>query len=363
MEHATRSVPTVSEGGLAEPALVMEQGLLAPRGVCLHSDLLAVSDTAANRVLLYRIGQRGFEPLYCLGGEGNARKGCAADTLQYPSGIWTDGRRLIVADAWNHRVLVWHKMPGHDGCPADIVIGQSSFTACEANRRGVSSPPAADTLYWPYGVWSDGASLWIADTGNRRILYYESLPETDGAPATAVIGQEGFLARDYDPVNAVWPYSVKVGSAGELLVSDTQYHRCLFWSHWSHALSTRAEQVVGQSDIHSNGANRFRLKPSAQTLNWCYDACFTDEGFVVADTGNSRLLHFKGPPSGDPAAYALTGQAHFEANGEASLSLKGSQDCSRHLYWPFSVSFHDGLLAVADTGKSRILLYSVKHTL
>ena len=29
--------------------------------------------------------------------------------------------------------------------------------------------------------------------------------------------------------------------------------------------------------------------PAAHTLNWTYDACFTDQGLAVADTGNSRI--------------------------------------------------------------------------
>lgn len=349
------------EGGLAEPLHVIDRGLVAPRGVCLHNDLLAVSDTASNKVLLYSLEGGTPSLRVTLGTEGNARKGCAADTLQYPSGVWTDGSRLIVADAWNHRVLIWHRMPERNGCPADTVVGQAGFEDCEANRKGVSSPPSADTLYWPYGVWSDGGSLWITDTGNRRLLRYAVMPVHDGAPADAVVGQPGFHERDYDPANAVWPYSVKVGPAGQMLVADTQYHRCLYWSHWSRALRMPAERVIGQSDMLSNGANRFRLRPAAETLNWCYDACFTDDGFVVADTGNSRLLHFRGAPCGDPAAFAVTGQADFDAVGEGSLSMKGDDDRTRHLYWPFSVSFHNGLLAVADTGKSRILLYRINQ--
>lgn len=354
---------TALGGGLAAPAFVLEGELLAPRGVCLHRGLLVVADTARNQVFLFRQGEAGFSPILTLGGTGNARAGCDADTFQYPSGVWTDGRRLIVADAWNHRVLVWDRMPQSDGTPADVVIGQPGFRDNEVNRKGISFPPAADTLYWPYGVWSDGTSLWISDTGNRRILYYERIPVSHGAAATAVIGQADLMSRDYDPANAVWPYSVKLGPAGEMLVADTQYHRCLYWKHWKDALTSPADRVIGQPDMHANGANRFRLQPAANTINWCYDACFAADGIVVADTGNSRLLHFDGLTAADPAARTLTGQAHFEANGEASLSLKSTDDHSRNLYWPFSVSHSDGMLAVADTGKSRILLYEMKSRL
>ena len=36
----------------------------------------------------------------------NAGEEVSGSSLQYPSGIWTNGEKIIVADAWNHRVLV-----------------------------------------------------------------------------------------------------------------------------------------------------------------------------------------------------------------------------------------------------------------
>lgn len=346
-------------GGLTPPAFILDEDFLAPRGLCLHDEHLVVADTASNRVRLFRKGSSAFMPVLTLGGAGNGREGCDAGSFQYPSGVWTDGRVLIVADAWNHRVLVWKRMPGEDAAPADVVIGQPDFLQHEVNRRGLGAPPTADSLYWPYGVWSDGRSLWISDTGNRRILYYEKIPSVNGAAATAVIGQEGFGSRDYDPANAIWPYSVKVSRQGEMLVADTQYHRCLYWRDWKDALTMPADHVIGQPDMEGNGANRFRLKPSAETLNWCYDACFAGSGILVADTGNSRILHFGGVTADGQMALALTGQSDFDSNGEASLSMKSTEDHSRHLYWPFSVSHSGGMLAVADTGKSRILVYEL----
>ena len=76
---------------------------------------------------------------------------------------------MIVADAWNHRVLIWHSIPTVYGQPADAVVGQENFTNTQPNRAGIGADPGADTLYWPYEVWSQNNCLWIADTGNRRV--------------------------------------------------------------------------------------------------------------------------------------------------------------------------------------------------
>ncbi len=85
--------------------------------------------------------------------------------------LWSDGRRLVVADAWNHRVLIWHDFPGRHGQEADVVVGQPDFNSNLPNVEGIGKAPSAKTLNWPYGVFSDGQSLWIADTGNHRVVF------------------------------------------------------------------------------------------------------------------------------------------------------------------------------------------------
>ena len=43
-----------------------------------------------------------------------------ASQMYAPRGVWLDGTRLVVADSGNHRILIWHRMPEHDGAPADF---------------------------------------------------------------------------------------------------------------------------------------------------------------------------------------------------------------------------------------------------
>ncbi|MEL6653626.1 MAG: hypothetical protein AAFQ87_22760, partial [Bacteroidota bacterium] len=141
---------------------------LAPRGVVISQGKLIVSDTGQNRVFIWnQVPQGEFQaPDVTLGqsmasGTGRNAGGVSASSLLYPSGLWSDGQRLIVADAWNHRVLIWNRFPEHDGQPADVVIGQPDFAHNEPNVAGLSHPPTAQSLNWPYGVFSDGKSLWV----------------------------------------------------------------------------------------------------------------------------------------------------------------------------------------------------------
>ncbi len=50
-------------------------------------------------------------------------------TLADPISAWTDGQRLVVADRGNHRVLIWNQIPTAPGVPADIVLGQADFVS------------------------------------------------------------------------------------------------------------------------------------------------------------------------------------------------------------------------------------------
>ncbi|PUZ30016.1 hypothetical protein GA0116948_1011 [Chitinophaga costaii] len=340
--------------------------LLAPRGVAAAGGVLVVSDTGQNRVFIWKnfsyreekepevvLGQDDF-----LGTSRNTGKQVTARSLQYPSGVWTDGQRLIVADAWNHRVLIWLQLPTENGQPADVVVGQPDMESNLPNITGLSTPPTAQSLYWCYGVVSDGQSLWIADTGNRRVLYYANIPTTHFAAADQVIGQLNMNERESDSRNAIWPYSVKLSAGNALAITDTQYYRVLIWKDKTTAFTQPADIIIGQEDFEHNGQNQYQLLPAAHTLNWCYDCCFYQQGIWVADTGNSRVLYWPVLPEANNApAEKLVGQLNFSTNGESSLSLK--TPLVNEMYWPFSVTCLDTQLIVADTGNHRILFYEL----
>ncbi|MEL6926791.1 MAG: hypothetical protein AAFO94_22310, partial [Bacteroidota bacterium] len=275
--------------------------LLAPRGVYLVDNKLFVADTAQNRVFIWnQLPTTEFQnPDIVLGQSAKQATGRNASgkvngsSLFYPSGIWSDGTRLIVADAWNHRVLIWSQLPTTDGQPADIVIGQPDFESNDPNVKGISHNPTAQSLNWPYGVFSDGVQLWIADTGNRRVLYFSQIPTVNFAKAEKVIGKPNFTERDYDHNDPIWPYSVKVSPSGQMTITDTQYYRVLLWHDWRTALDKKADVIIGQPAFDANGQNQFGWFPKANTLNWCYDTCFYKDGLWVVDTGSSRILWFE----------------------------------------------------------------------
>jgi len=264
---------------------------------------------------------------------------------------------LLIADAWNHRVLIWNTFPTQNGQQADIVIGQPAMYANLPNVKGVGGKPSSQSLYWPYGVWSDGKHIWIADTGNRRILFYNNFPSKNFQPADKVIGKKSFEEKDYDSSGAVWPYSVKIAANGMLIISDTQYYRVLIWHNWQDAFEKTADIIIGQPNLESCGQNQYLLKPQANTLNWCYDAFIHNDSLYIADTGNSRILLFKKIPLyNNAAADELLGNINMHAIGE---HLDVGKPNSERLYWPFALTVSENKLMVADTGNHRLVFYNI----
>ena len=338
---------------------------LAPRGVYTADGKLIVADTAQNRIFTwnelptssYQKPDLVLGQLLATGTQRNSGGEATASSLLYPSGIWSDGNKLIVADAWNHRVLIWNEFPTENGQPADVVIGQPTMQNNLPNVHGVGTVASSKNLYWPYGVWSDGRHLWIADTGNRRVLFYEDIPATNYTAADKVIGKNNFDEKDYESDSAVWPYSIKASEDGVLAITDTQYYRILIWYKWEDAFAKAADVIIGQPDRESCGQNQYCLKPAANTLNWCYDMFIKNGSIWIADTGNSRVLFFNNIPSeNNEPADKLYGNINFESIGE---HLEVGNHNSERMYWPFAVNVMDDQLIVADTGNHRIIFYTI----
>lgn len=167
-----------------------------------------------------------------------------ARTLYRPSGLWTDGTKLVVNDSMNNRVLIWNAIPTTNFRPADLVLGQGSFTRAtrnDDNQDGVADATAtARTVNTPSGgVTSNGTQLAIADVENHRVLLWNTFPTTSFQPADVVLGQSNFsnIARNDDNQDGV-PETTPTARTflrpaglqfhrNQLLVADYVNHRML----------------------------------------------------------------------------------------------------------------------------------------
>ena len=110
---------------------------------------------------------------------------------------------LYVSDTDNARVLEYNTpltvtaIPGSGDTTADLVFGQLDFFSSQPNQAGGLS---ASTLVFPKGMVTDpSGNLYIADTGNDRVLKYDQPLATPTATATATATASATLTATPTP--------------------------------------------------------------------------------------------------------------------------------------------------------------------
>ena len=349
------------------PVAADRNTVFGPRGVLwLDDGRVVVADSGHHRLLWWRDPQDDGEPAAGWWGQADVRgerpnRGGEVGPLglRLPVGLAGDGRHLLVADSFNHRILVFDRWPEDPAVPPAGVIGQDGFTCGLPNRGG---SPDGTTLHWPFGLHLDAAGrLWVADAGNRRVLMWQRLPETPAQPADLVLGQSHPRARDeaagrpLDGVGMRWPHAVWVDGE-RLLVADAGTSRIMIWDRLPQDDGTPCDRVLGQPHLGAEGHNRGRPDPAADTLAMPYAVMVLDDGRpLVADTANSRLLAYAPDPPNGAAAIALTGQPDAESRGDNRWRSPARDS----LCWPYGLAIRGRQLAVADTGNDRILLWEL----
>jgi hypothetical protein len=236
-------------------------------------------------------------------------------------------------------------------------LGQSDFTVGLANRG--ASAPRADTLNWCYGVAICDGRLVVADTGNRRVLVWDAIPERNGTPADLVLGQRDFTTRDdggglaAGAVGMRWPHAVAM-AAERLFVADAGASRIMIWHRLPSSNGAPCHAVLGQAGFDGIDHNRGAYDPGAATLNMPYGIASLSGMIVVADTANSRLLgHDLATIATGIAADRLAGQRSFHDKGENRWA-PADRDA---LCWPYGIATCGNTAIVADSGNNRVLLW------
>lgn len=356
--------------GLALPdAHPSDSQLYAPRGIWIDDQRLIVCDSGNHRVMIWNqiptddgapadivLGQTGFDT------EGAAGSGCnIANGFKLPTGVQVIGNRLVIADAWHHRLLVWREIPRSSNTPPDYAIGQASLNDAAINR-GLQRPNA-QSLYWPYGFSQVGKKFYVADTGNRRVLGWQTFPDAD-RPADEVWGQPDFEQNSENRGCGVsadsfrWPHDI-AGDSQQLFVADAGNHRVLFWNQRLQG-DRPADGVIGQETMDQAMESPYR-PPGPQQLRFPYSIATTDHLVAIADTANNRVLFFRRPLASAifPPAMDVIGQVDFDGNGENHW-----QAVTHHtLCWPYGICLHGNRLAVADSGNNRVMIWDCSEIL
>lgn len=279
-------------------------GMRGPQGLWLADGKLYVADTQNSRVLIWNLipTSNGQAPDVVLGQPDlNTRPEPDLTQSNYspdernmldPVSVTTKDGKLFVADLGFNRVLIFLSIPTSNHFPADVVIGQPDFASdlandseslCEAigpldddgSRSENETPPTnvpplfplppllididpdvivyprrcEKTLNFPRFALSDGERLFIADSGNDRILVYNQIPTENAAAADVVIGQPNFvqLTESEGPGSVRSPTSM-AHDGTNLYVADPFSRRILVFSP--------GEDLIGQEAIRNAAAFR-----------------------------------------------------------------------------------------------------------
>ncbi len=323
-------------------------------GIDTDGTRLYISDASNNRVLIYNhlpttnnasadivLGQ--VDMTHNTANQGGI---ASASTLNAPRGLFVNNGKLFVVDLSNNRVLIWNTLPTSNDQPADVVVGQPDFST--------TSPSAtASNFHGAFNLFVYQGKLLVAESTNRRILIFNSIPTTNGASADVVVGHsnmntgafEGLDASHFATLSNSGPRDVIVYQ-GRMLAMDFSNSRVLIWNSIPTTNGTAADVVVGQPDFVTNTATG----NSCSTFLSSGGLTVTHSGRILID--DQRVLIFNSIPT---------------TNGATGDLVIGQPDCSTRTFSPvsatsisnavrFAIEINNKLY-VADSDNARVLIY------
>ncbi|HUN81111.1 MAG TPA: hypothetical protein VMV81_06320 [Phycisphaerae bacterium] len=297
--------------------------------------------------------------------------GVSAGSLNLPQGVWVDdANNLWVTDAFNSRVLKFNN-PASDATPtlADLVVGQPDFVSADQNHGNGehgTHVALADSLQFPGRVFVRGGDLWIADSGNSRVLHYP-LPTANEPTADRVFGQYGDFtcrAKNNDGFgnngssasadNLYNPIGMVVDSAGRLYLADYLNNRIVRFDN-PLTSDTTADAVYGQPNFTSSTPNNGGLAVGLQIpIDLAMDAAGR---LIAADASNNRVVVYNSPlTSGAPNV--VFGQLGSFLTNSPNHGLGTAATDANGLFGPTGVAVdrrHN--VYISDTNNMRALRY------
>jgi uncharacterized protein (TIGR03437 family) len=281
-----------------------------------------------------------------------------------PAAVALDARggqtHIYIADFGNSRVLVWADVASYQlGDAPALVLGQPGPQYSNPLGIGVKGFAGLTAL----AVDPATGNLYVADTGNNRVLRFASpFANLNRAEPDAVYGQPGFSTRSAattrDGLNG--PRGIAFDGSGNLWIADTGNHRVVRYpASLLNSASPTADMVVGQSDFSTGAANAGGAVSAAgldTPVGLVFDA---ENNLYIADFNNTRVLRFRkpDPATPNPSATAVWGQNNFASRGVPQQATASS------LGGPAGIAVDaNGNLYVAVPRDNRVLVFSTGTT-
>jgi uncharacterized protein (TIGR03437 family) len=359
-----------------------QAGLRTPTGIASDGTILVVADTDNNRVLIWKtIPTSNDTPADVVVGQPNftsGRSGLDNKSLRGPQGVWIQGTRLFVADTQNHRVMVWNNIPTTNGQVADYVLGEPNFNTAPAQTTLVSTP-AANNLFSPVSVSSDGQRLLVTDLGHNRVLIWNTIPTQTQAPADLVIGQPDMIS-DTDnntpklcvstgkDVSGNPTYPPRCGSTlsfprfalsdgTRLFIADGGNDRVLVYNAFPTQNGQIADVILGQTDEFTDAVtdstDTFRpdaniLRSSPNTIRTPLALAFDGTNLFVSDPFDRRVLVFT-PGLASVPTTGITNSASLSVFAVGSIIFGGTIKAADTVTVTIAGTAYTYTLVAADT--------------
>lgn len=169
------------------------------------------------------IGQLDFTTTSTYNGSGTAYR-----FVQHKGGLAvTSGGKVLVSDAVRCGVLIWNSFPTSNGQAADLVLGSA-----DVDTYPPTSGSGKTQLNGPTYVTSDGTRIFVTDSGNNRVLIWNSWPTASGAAADEVLGQSSFsgTSANTTATGLSNPQGLALINSKQLIVTDSGNYRHLIYN-------------------------------------------------------------------------------------------------------------------------------------
>ncbi len=388
--QATLQIPPTS----GAPNLIEGRELNAPLAIAFapSGGPMYVADYSNNRVLAWRnpasltkgnqadlvIGQRDF---YSSAQQGPGRDLSSGPT--FPSGVAVDAAgNLYVLDTANNRILRYPNPFNQTTSPLsiDLVIGQKTQNSGNTANEGLTKPTNHSLWFYPGGSLPRGGmaldsqgNLWVADTGNNRVLRFPAsqlVANTVEPAADRVIGQPDYVSNGAPSCGntpcqtnltiLLQPQSLTFDGSGALYVADG-YARVLYYPTPNQGgTASKVLGVVPPVSAQQPPPNAFSLGNSLQNAPLAVFA--TGNSVFVADAVANRVVRYTSVdqfvPSGtqpSPNIASVIGQADsFSGKANRGKAEPDATTLSSPLGGAFDAT---GNIWIVDASNNRVLSY------